>query len=91
MLLIGATEDSTKELLAVVDGSRVSTQSWRELLAQLKRSGLSAAPKLAIGDGSLGFFRSAGDMARRPAALLVHRPSISWIMPRVFRQASTDP
>jgi transposase-like protein len=40
----------------VVDGYRESTQSWRELLGQLKRLGLSAAPKLAIGDGSLGFW-----------------------------------
>ena len=45
-----------QELLAVVDGYRESTQSWRELLQQLKRLGLSAAPKLAIGDGSLGFW-----------------------------------
>ena len=55
LVLIGATEDGTKELLAVVDGYRESTQSWRELLGQLKRQGLSTAPKLAIGDGSLGF------------------------------------
>jgi transposase-like protein len=40
----------------VVDGYRESTQSWRELLGQLKRLGLAAAPKLAIGDGSLGFW-----------------------------------
>ena len=43
-------------LLAVVDGHRESTQSSRELLQQLKRLGLSGAPKLAIGDGSLGFW-----------------------------------
>jgi Transposase and inactivated derivatives len=42
--------------LAVVDGYRESTQSWRELLQQLKRQGLQTAPKLAIGDGSLGFW-----------------------------------
>jgi putative transposase len=56
LVLIGATEEGTKELLAVVDGYRESAQSWRELLQQLKRLGLSAAPKLAIGDGSLGFW-----------------------------------
>ena len=56
LVLIGATEDGTKELLAVVDGYRESAQSWRELLQQLKRLGLSTAPKLAIGDGSLGFW-----------------------------------
>jgi putative transposase len=52
LVLIGATEDGNKELLAVVDGYRESAQSWRELLGQLKRMGLSSAPKLAIGDGS---------------------------------------
>jgi len=56
LVLIGATEDGNKELLAVVDGYRESAQSWRELLGQLKRMGLSSAPKLAIGDGSLGFW-----------------------------------
>jgi putative transposase len=56
LVLIGALEDGTKELLAVVDGYRESTQSWRELLQQLKRQGLTVAPKLAVGDGSLGFW-----------------------------------
>jgi transposase-like protein len=56
LVLIGATEDGNKELLAVVDGYRESAQSWRELLGQLKRMGLSSAPKLAIGDGALGFW-----------------------------------
>ena len=56
LVLIGALEDGAKELIAVVDGYRESTQSWRELLQQLKRQGLQTAPKLAIGDGSLGFW-----------------------------------
>jgi putative transposase len=56
LVLIGATEDGTKELIAVVDGYRESSQSWRELLEQLKRQGLCTAPNLAIGDGSLGFW-----------------------------------
>jgi putative transposase len=55
LVLIGATEEGNKELLAV-DGYREGAQSWRELLQQLKRLGLSTAPKLAIGDGSLGFW-----------------------------------
>src|SRR5712675_122733 len=56
LVLMGALEDGTKELLAVVDGYRESTQSWRELLQQLKRHGRTVAPKLTIGDGSLGFW-----------------------------------
>jgi putative transposase len=55
--LSGATEDGTKELLAVVDGYRESAQSWRELLGQLKRLGLSAAPKLGL------FLHSAATIA----------------------------
>jgi putative transposase len=70
LVLIGATEDGTKELLAVVDGYRESTQSWRELLGQLKRLGLSTPPKLAIGDGSLGFWialqEEYGPVAQQP-------------------------
>src|SRR5258708_34530465 len=54
LVLMGALEDGTKELLAVVDGYRESTQSWRELLHKLKRRGLTAAAKLAIGVASLG-------------------------------------
>jgi putative transposase len=51
LVLIGATEDGTKELLAVVDGYRESAQSWRELLQQLKRPGLSAGPRRLQGSG----------------------------------------
>jgi putative transposase len=56
LVLMGALEDGTKELIAVADGYRESTSSWRELLQQLKRQGLTTPPKLAVGDGSLGFW-----------------------------------
>lgn len=56
LVLMGATEDGRKELLAVSDGYRESAQSWRELLLDVKDRGLSAAPKLATGDGALGFW-----------------------------------
>ena len=58
LVLIGATEDGRKELLAIEDGYRESTQSWRELLLDLKRRGLKEAPKLATGDGALGFWKA---------------------------------
>jgi len=51
---IGASEDGTKELLAVVDSHRESSQSWRELLQELKRRGVSNTRSLAIDHGSLG-------------------------------------
>ncbi len=56
LVLMGATADGTKELIAVHDGYRESTQSWQEILLDLKARGLKIAPKLAIGDGALGFW-----------------------------------
>ena len=56
LVLMGATADGHKELIAVVDGYRESEQSWYELLLDLKQRGLTIAPKLATGDGALGFW-----------------------------------
>lgn len=56
LVLMGATGDGQKELIAVLDGYRESKQSWRELLLDLKNRGLQAAPKIAVGDGALGFW-----------------------------------
>jgi len=56
LVIVGADEYGRKELLAMTDGFRESTQSWRELLLDLKRRGLKQEPKLAIGDGALGFW-----------------------------------
>ena len=56
LVIVGADEYGRKELLGLTDGFRESTQSWRELLLDLKRRGLTQAPKLAIGDGALGFW-----------------------------------
>ena len=56
LVLIGADEWGRKEVLGLTDGFRESTQSWRELLLDLKRRGLARAPDLAVGDGALGFW-----------------------------------
>jgi transposase-like protein len=56
LVLMGATADGKKELIAVLDGYRESKQSWRELLLDLKNRGLASAPKIAVGDGALGFW-----------------------------------
>jgi putative transposase len=56
LVLMGATADGVKELITVQDGYRESEQSWLELLLDLKQRGLSTAPKLAVGDGGLGFW-----------------------------------
>lgn len=58
LVIIAATEDGKKELLAIEDGYRESAQSWREVLVDLKRRGLKLAPKLATGDGALGFWKA---------------------------------
>ena len=56
LVLMGATAEGKKELIAVQDGYRESEQSWSELLLDLKQRGLSLSPKLAVGDGALGFW-----------------------------------
>ena len=57
-VIIGATADGKKELLAMTDGYRESEASWKELLLDLKQRGLTIAPKLAVGDGALGFWKA---------------------------------
>jgi transposase-like protein len=56
LVIIGADEWGNKDVLGLVDGFRESTQSWRELLVGLKHRGLDVAPKLAVGDGAMGFW-----------------------------------
>lgn len=56
LVLMGATADGDKELIAVVDGFRESKQSWYELLVDLRSRGLTEPPKVAVGDGALGFW-----------------------------------
>jgi len=56
LVIMGTLEDGTKELVAVWDGERESKASWLEVLRDLKARGLTEAPKLAVGDGALGFW-----------------------------------
>ena len=58
LVLMGATEDGRKELIAVADGYRESEQSWKSLLLDVKARGLVVDPKLATGDGALGFWKA---------------------------------
>jgi putative transposase len=60
LVLMGATADGRKELIAITDGFRESEQSWRALLLDVKARGLSLDPKLATGDGALGFWKAIG-------------------------------
>jgi putative transposase len=56
LAVMGADSKGKKELLAVSDGYRESKVSWREMLLDLKQRGMEEGPKLAIGDGALGFW-----------------------------------
>ncbi len=56
LVLMGALADGRKELIAMIDGQRESETSWTALLLDLKNRGLITPPKLATGDGSLGFW-----------------------------------
>ncbi len=62
LVLIGATPEGRKELIGFTDGARESAQDWRELLLDLKRRGLTVAPKLAVADGGLGFWKALGEI-----------------------------
>ena len=55
LVIIGVNERGDKRFLAIEDGVRESTQSWREVLLKLKARGMNA-PKLGIGDGAMGFW-----------------------------------
>jgi transposase-like protein len=58
LVIMGADRAGNKELLAVNDGYRESSESWKEMLLGLKAQGMTNAPKLAIGDGALGFWNA---------------------------------
>jgi putative transposase len=62
LVLMGATKEGKKELIAMTDGHRESAHSWRELLLDVKRRGLTIDPKLAIGDGALGFWKALAEV-----------------------------
>lgn len=56
LVVVAVNERGEKHFLAIEDGVRESTQSWRELLLDLKSRGLTEAPELGVGDGALGFW-----------------------------------
>jgi transposase-like protein len=72
--MIGVRPDGTKELIAIEDGYRESTESWATLLRSLKRRGMRA-PVLAVGDGALGFWNALRDVwpETREQRCWVHR------------------
>jgi len=74
LVIVGVRSDGTKELVAVADGERESTQSWAELLRDLRRRGMQA-PVLAVGDGALGLWAALREVfpATRTQRCWVHK------------------
>ena len=74
LVLIGVRPDGTKELIAVEDGYRESTESWLSLLRELKARGMKA-PVVAVGDGALGFWAAVHQLwpETREQRCWVHR------------------
>lgn len=62
LVLMGATDKGKKEVIAIESGLRESAQSWRELLLSIKQRGLVMVPKLAVGDGALGFWKALNEV-----------------------------
>ena len=80
LVIIGVNEREEKHFLAIEDGVRESTQSWREVLLNLKSWGMNI-PKLAIGDGAMGFWAALeevvlGIIYRAIATRLVHKAGL---------------
>ena len=61
LVMIGVRPDGTKELIALEDGYRESTESWASLLRSAQGRGMQA-PALAVGDGALGFWAAVGEV-----------------------------
>jgi putative transposase len=61
LAIVGVRADGTKELVALDDGHRESTESWADLLRSAKRRGMRA-PVLAVGDGALGFWAALREL-----------------------------
>ena len=75
LVVIGVNERGQKRFLAIEDGVRESKQSWRELLLGLKKRGLTLPPKLAVGDGALGFWAALEEIypQTQPQRCWVHK------------------
>ena len=75
LVVIGVTDQGQKKFLAIEDGVRESTESWREVLRGLKDRGLTVAPALAIGDGALGFWGALPEIypGTKPQRCWVHK------------------
>ena len=85
LVIIGATAEGKKELVGLADGIRESVQSWKELLLDLKRRGLTIDPQLAVADGALGFWKAIDEAwpKTRAQRCWVHKTANVLNNPRV--------
>jgi putative transposase len=74
LVIVGVRADGRKELVAIADGERESTDAWAELLRDLRRRGMGA-PVVMVGDGALGLWRALGEVfpATREQRCWVHK------------------
>ncbi|MCY4472104.1 MAG: transposase [Kistimonas sp.] len=70
LVLIRVADHGKKELIAIKNRYRESTQSWEELLGGVEKQGLVNAPALAIGDGAPGFWKAVKKVWQRPGTNL---------------------
>ena len=80
LVIMGADEHGTKELVAVSDGYRESKAAWREMLLDLRRRGLSVGPRLATADGALGFWAALREVYPRTEeqTCWFHKAATCW-------------
>ncbi len=93
LVLMGATEDGTKELIAIQEGFRESEQSWLTLLRDVRERGLATDPKLATGDGALGFCKALPQVfpTTRAQRCWVHKTANALDkLPRSLQPAAKD-
>ncbi|WP_240127163.1 IS256 family transposase [Thermomonas alba] len=94
LVVIGVDERGNKHLLAIEEGYRESTQSWREVLLHLKARGLAVPPELAVGDGAMGFWAALAEVypATRQQRCWVHKTAnvLNRLPKGVQRKAKAD-
>jgi len=91
LVIVGALEDGTKELVALVDGERESALSWKELLLDLKRRGLEEGPQVSVGDGALGFWAALEEVfpkSRRQRCWVHKTANVLDKMPKSLQPAA---
>lgn len=75
LVILGVTPEGRKERVAIHDGLRESKESWKEILLDLKKNGLQHGPRLAVGDGALGFWAALEEVfpETRPQRCWFHK------------------